>query len=156
MYVMRLLHDAVFMKAGSYDTSPGPSGVTRICWRSVARIAPFSIGTSKRRPLRLSMTVRLSFAILPPGGGSSRPAGLGPAQRRIRVRAFQVKTAGGHGLQFGYGLLRVAPHAAPRGVSPARRGPPLGARRSRPARRARSRTGLEAPQRAVPGDARRP
>src|SRR5262249_40433190 len=102
------------------------------------------------------MTVRLSFAILPPGGGEIPGAApLRPAQRRIRVRASQVKTARGHGLQFGYGLLRVAPHAALRGLSRARRGTPFSARRGRPARRARSGTGLEAPQRAVPGDTRR-
>src|SRR5262249_17334087 len=68
----------------------------RICCRSVARIAPFSIGTSKRRPLRLSMTVRLSFAILPPGGGrdpahpAPRPLVVGSASKPPRARPRAV------------------------------------------------------------------
>src|SRR5213594_3990632 len=161
MYVMRLLHDAVFMKAGSYDTSPGPSGVTRICCRSVARIAPFSIGSSKRRSLRLSMTVRLSFAILPPPGGGELPVAL--QADRAPTRTQYDPRPRPPGQERGQPLVAVRPgavtsarHAASRGASPARRGTPPAAPPGRAARCPRCRARMEAPFGAVPGDPRGP
>ena len=43
--LLRLLQDAVFMYAGSYERNGSPSP-TRICARSRARIMPSSIGSS--------------------------------------------------------------------------------------------------------------
>src|ERR1700759_2343173 len=55
MYVIALRHAAVFMNAGSYERTPSLA-------RSVARIAPSTIGKTCSSPVRLSTTVRVSSA----------------------------------------------------------------------------------------------
>src|ERR1051326_1592364 len=60
MNVIRLLHDAVFMNAGSYVIIPNSSCVTLIWRRSVALMAPSWIGTSYFFPVRLSVMVSVS------------------------------------------------------------------------------------------------
>src|SRR5579883_2554155 len=57
---MRLMHEAVFMNAGSYDITPKSDGSVLIWRRSLARIVPLVIGNVYCFPVRLSMTVRLS------------------------------------------------------------------------------------------------
>src|SRR5882762_453035 len=59
IYVIRLLHAAVFRNAGSYVIIPKSSSLILICRRSVAWIVSFSIGTSYCLPVRLSVIVRL-------------------------------------------------------------------------------------------------
>src|SRR2546425_2923605 len=66
MNVIRLLHEAVFMKAGSYAINPKSSSETLIFRRSIARITPSSIGISYCLPVRLSVTVNVFALILPP------------------------------------------------------------------------------------------
>src|SRR4030095_16091472 len=63
MKVIGLRGDAVFVKAGSYASRPKSSGPVRIWRKSMARIAPSTIGTSYCLPVRLSTTVRLSLAM---------------------------------------------------------------------------------------------
>src|SRR5262245_38218260 len=60
MYVIRLRHAAVFCYAGSSVIRPKSSAETRICRRSIARIAPCSIGKSYVLPVRLSVIVSVS------------------------------------------------------------------------------------------------
>src|ERR1700730_3855498 len=60
MYVIRLLHEAVFMKAGSYSRSPWSLSLARICSNAVARMDPFSMGISYDLPVLLSVTIKLS------------------------------------------------------------------------------------------------
>src|ERR1035437_3667886 len=64
MYVMRLLHVAVLVNAGSYPTRPGASAETRICARSAVRMAFCSMGISYCLAVRLSMIVSESFAAM--------------------------------------------------------------------------------------------
>src|SRR5678815_3957227 len=59
MYVTRLLHAAVLVNAGSYVINPKSSGAVLIWRRSMARIAPFSIGISYVLPVRLSTILRV-------------------------------------------------------------------------------------------------
>ena len=60
MYVIALRQDDVFRNAGSYDSRP-PSPSAALIWaRSVARIAPSTIGSEYSRPVRLSTIVRVS------------------------------------------------------------------------------------------------
>jgi hypothetical protein len=58
--VIRLLHAAVFIYAGSYVIIPNSSAVTLIWRRSVALIVPSWIGTSYFLPVRLSVIVSVS------------------------------------------------------------------------------------------------
>src|SRR6476660_2863121 len=60
MNVMRLLHAAVFMNAGSYVIIPNSSAVTLIWRRSVALMVPSWIGTWYCFPVRLSVIVSVS------------------------------------------------------------------------------------------------
>ena len=60
MNVIALRHDDVFRYAGSYDSSPPSPSATLILARSVARIAPSTIGSEYSRPVRLSTIVRVS------------------------------------------------------------------------------------------------
>src|SRR3954465_570403 len=60
IYVMRLRHAAVLMKAGSYVMRPVSSSPALICFRSVARIAPSLIAMSYCLPVRLSVIVSVS------------------------------------------------------------------------------------------------
>src|SRR5579875_2003282 len=65
MYVILLLHEAVLVKAGSYDIKPKSSSDVFICRKSEARITlPSSIGISYRLPVRLSMIVSVLEAIV--------------------------------------------------------------------------------------------
>src|SRR5688572_4746371 len=52
---------------------PGPSGLSRTLANSVARTAPFSIGMSYFWPVRLSMTVKVSAAMVSPSPGGQHP-----------------------------------------------------------------------------------
>src|SRR5687767_9933487 len=70
--VIALLHDAVFMNAGSYASKPKSSSASLILRRSPALIAepyfsyvPCMIGSSYCRPVRLSVIVSV-FAISAP------------------------------------------------------------------------------------------
>src|SRR4249919_91966 len=60
MKVIALRHDEVLRYAGSYDSSPPSPSVALIWTRSVARIAPSTIGSEYSRPVRLSTIVRES------------------------------------------------------------------------------------------------
>src|SRR5215475_5419520 len=64
--VIRLLQEAVFMNAGSYVIRPKSSEETLIFRRSVARIAPSSIGKSYFLPVRLSSIVSVLSLISSP------------------------------------------------------------------------------------------
>src|SRR5215510_2863282 len=55
--VMRLIVEAVLTKAGSYERSPKSSGPVRNWRRSMARMAPLTMGRSEVLPVRLSMIV---------------------------------------------------------------------------------------------------
>src|SRR3954454_16170862 len=57
---MALRQADVFRKAGSYDSRPPSPSAALICARSVARIAPSTIGSEYSRPVRLSTIVRVS------------------------------------------------------------------------------------------------
>src|SRR5579871_987206 len=57
---MRLTQAAVFWYAGSYVIRPKSSEDVLIWRRSMARMAPCSIGTSYFLPVRLSVIVRVS------------------------------------------------------------------------------------------------
>src|SRR3954452_8390384 len=57
---MALRQADVFRKAGAYDSRP-PSPSAALIWaRSVARMAPSTIGSEYSRPVRLSTIVRVS------------------------------------------------------------------------------------------------
>src|SRR5919202_946232 len=60
MYVIADRHDAVFVYAGSYVIRPKSSSSTLICRKSMARTVPSVISISYVRPVRLSVTVRVS------------------------------------------------------------------------------------------------
>src|ERR1700687_3224584 len=61
---MRLRHEAVLVKAGSYDIRPKSSGEVLISRKWVARTTPpSSIGISYCLPVRLSVIVSVFFAI---------------------------------------------------------------------------------------------
>src|SRR6185503_14901828 len=64
MNVMRLLHEAVFMNAGSYVIRPKSSSDALIWRRSMALIVPFWIGNWYCLPVRLSVMVRLSSLMI--------------------------------------------------------------------------------------------
>src|SRR2546423_8643897 len=59
MKVIRLLQEAVFMKAGSYVIKPKSSSDVLIWRRSIALIVPFSMGRSYCLPVRLSVMVNV-------------------------------------------------------------------------------------------------
>ncbi len=82
MYVMRLVQDAVFRKAGSYTTSPCSSPLSLICAKDVARTAPFSMGISYVLPVRLSVIVRLSGMPRVWQAGEASHRGAGARLRR--------------------------------------------------------------------------
>src|SRR5262249_19547167 len=94
MKVMRLLHAAVFMKAGSYVIIPNSSGVTLICRRSVALMVPSWIGISYCFPVRLSVIVSVSAmqcsigALRRAARGSARPLG------RFGIRILRLRLGG--------------------------------------------------------------
>src|SRR6266480_154528 len=78
MKVIRLLQEAVFMKAGSYVIKPKSSSDVLIWRRSMALMVPFSMGRSYCLPVRLSVMVKL-FPLMAslllgwvPGGLQSR------------------------------------------------------------------------------------
>src|ERR687886_665589 len=60
MYVIADRHDAVFVYAGSYVIRPKSSSSTLIWRKSMARTVPSVISISYVRPVRLSVTVRVS------------------------------------------------------------------------------------------------
>ena len=66
MNVIVLLHDAVFMNAGSYVMRPKSVGCSLIWRRSIARIVPSLIGRSYDLPVRLSVIVTDSFIFAAP------------------------------------------------------------------------------------------
>jgi hypothetical protein len=66
MKVIVLRQLAVFMKAGSYVIRPKSSGPVFIFRNSGAGIAPSLIGISYCLPVRLSVTVKVSWPISPP------------------------------------------------------------------------------------------
>src|SRR3954467_675836 len=69
MYVTAERHDAVFVYAGSYVIRPKSSSSTLIWRKSIARTVPSVISISYVRPVRLSVTVRVS----PPCGAAPSP-----------------------------------------------------------------------------------
>src|SRR5207244_9498429 len=74
MNVIRLLQEAVFMKAGSYVIKPKSSSEVLIWRRSIALIVPFSMGRSYCFPVRLSVTVKL-FPLMAVVSSDSRAFG---------------------------------------------------------------------------------
>src|SRR6478752_1196193 len=60
MNVIALRHADVLRNAGSYDSRPPSPSPALILARSVARIAPSTIGSEYSRPVRLSTIVRVS------------------------------------------------------------------------------------------------
>src|SRR5919202_1936177 len=80
MYVIADRHDAVFVYAGSYVIRPKSSSSTLICRKSMARTVPSVISTSYVRPVRLSVTVRVSppFVAAPSPGSPEPSAHVGP------------------------------------------------------------------------------
>src|SRR5436309_12829629 len=84
MNVMALLHDAVFMNAGSYVMSPNSSGDVLICRRSIARTSvsprtpPCSTFTGYTLPVRESFTSSDPTSFRSPAGGGAVDAFAGP------------------------------------------------------------------------------
>src|SRR5215470_20251417 len=64
--VMRLIVEAVLTKAGSYESSPKSSGPVRNWRRSMARMAPLTMGRSEVLPVRLSVIVTELVAMVGP------------------------------------------------------------------------------------------
>src|SRR5579862_392258 len=91
MNVIRLLHDAVLVKAGSYPIRPKSSSDTLICRRSAGRMAPFSIGISYCLAVRLSTIVSVSFGMAISGAGmvisSAHPLAEQPGSLHDRADA---------------------------------------------------------------------
>src|SRR4029078_8283878 len=101
MNVMRLLHAAVFMNAGSYVIIPNSSAVTLIWRMSVALIVPSWMVISYCLLVRLSVIVSVSAI--------RRFRILGQRLRRDAVAARQPPPQIGH-------LAALAAEGPPRGV----------------------------------------
>src|SRR5215470_2017371 len=86
MKVMALRAEAVFVSAGSYESSPPSSGVARIRPRSLAHTAPSVTGTSYDRPVRLSTTVSVSAMTILPRCRPSTDRELGLQRGGLRLR----------------------------------------------------------------------
>src|SRR6185503_11225363 len=76
MNVIALLHDAVFMKAGSYVIRPNSSASTLICLRSIARIAVSPSEPGSSTATEYDLPVRPSLISTAPDAESLAPAAL--------------------------------------------------------------------------------